>query len=97
VEEAVRVASLRGRARWIVRERDAPFRWVLRGEVWRGLGSGTLTYTLTPVTNGTLFEREFVYPIPLLFAPLDQLYVRRRIQAESTEAMRRLGKLLEFA
>lgn len=95
VMEAFNVAGRRGRVRWTVREREAPRRWVIEGAV-EGGGGGTITYTLTPEGDGTRFEREFVYAIrqPLLRL-LDRLLLRRRIERESAEALRRLKARLE--
>ncbi len=61
---------------------------------WRS--GGTITYTATPHDAGTTFEREFVYATPnRLLALLDRLVLRRRIEAESAEALRRLKTVLE--
>jgi uncharacterized protein YndB with AHSA1/START domain len=93
--ESFLVAGRRGRAHWTVREREEPRRWVIFGQVDSG-GTGTIIYTLTPQDGGTSFEREFTYEMnnPLL-ALLDSLIVRRRIEAESAEALRRLKERLE--
>ncbi|HLF02664.1 MAG TPA: hypothetical protein VI547_11850, partial [Anaerolineales bacterium] len=57
---------------------------------------GRITYTLTPRDGGTFFEREFIYPtLNPLFALLDWLILRRRVKAESLEALRRLKERLE--
>ena len=95
VTEEFRVAGRRGRVVWTVREREAPRRWVIEGQV-EGDGGGTITYTLAPHNGGTTFEREFVYDManPLL-ALLDRLLLRRRVEAESAEALRRLKDVLE--
>lgn len=95
VTEEYRVAGRRGRVVWTVREREAPRRWVIDGRV-EGGGSGTITYTLTPHLEGTTFERDFVYamPNPLLAVPY-WLVFRRRVEAESTEALRRLKDVLK--
>jgi hypothetical protein len=79
-----------------VREREAPRRWVIEGQV-QGGGDGTITYTLAPHDGGTTFEREFVYDManPLL-ALLDRLLLRRRVEAESAEALG-LGGFPHFA
>ena len=95
VTEEYRVAGRRGRVVWTAREREAPYRWVIDGRV-EGGGSGTITYTLTPRLEGTTFERDFVYAMPNpLLAVLDRLVLRRRIEAESVEALRRLKDVLE--
>jgi|SRR5690348_3943955 len=96
VTEEFRVAGRTGRARWTVRERTAPVRWVIEGVI-EGRGSGgTVAYMLTPRSQTTFFEREFTYPTPtLLFKLLDPLVIRRRVRAESREALRRLKARLE--
>jgi uncharacterized protein YndB with AHSA1/START domain len=95
VTEDFDVAGHKGRALWTVAERDAPRRWAIDGKV-EGGGSGHVTYTLTGNGDKTRFEREFVYPRPnLLFALLDEITIRRRIEAESAEAVRRLKFELE--
>ena len=95
VTESFLVAGRRGKARWTVQEREEPRRWVIFGQV-QGGGTGTITYTLTPQDGGTFFERAFAYEMNnLLLALLDRLILRRRIEAESTEALRRLKVRLE--
>jgi uncharacterized protein YndB with AHSA1/START domain len=95
VTEEFLVAGRRGRVVWTVRERVAPRRWVIDGRL-EGGGGGTITYTVTPHDVGTTFEREFVYATPnRLLALLDRLVLRRRIEAESAEALRRLKTVLE--
>jgi uncharacterized protein YndB with AHSA1/START domain len=108
VTEEFRVAGRRGTVVWTVREREAPGRWLIEGQIVSGREgtsgtsgtSGTVAYTLSPVTGGgqggTRFERVFTYPTPtLLIALLDALVIRRRIRAESAEAVRRLKARLE--
>lgn len=96
VTEEFRVAGRAGRARWTVRERTAPVRWVIEGTI-EGRGSGgTVAYMLTPRGATTYFEREFTYPTPTpLFKLLNLLVIRWRVRAESTEALRRLKARLE--
>lgn len=95
VTEEFYVAGRRGRVVWTAREREAPRRWVIEGQV-QGGGSGTITYILTPHADGTTFEREFAYTMPNpLLALLDRLVLRRRVEAQSTEALRRLKQVLE--
>jgi hypothetical protein len=80
-----------------VRERTPPHRWVIEGEADGG-GSAIITYRLTAPGDGTRFERELVYRMPnLRLAVLDRLFIRRRMAAESTEALRRLKLILERA
>jgi uncharacterized protein YndB with AHSA1/START domain len=94
VTEEFQVAGRRGRVVWTVRERVAPRRWVIDGRVEGG--GGTITYTVTPHADGTTFEREFVYTMsnPLMTL-LGRLVLRRRVEAESAEALRRLKDQLE--
>ncbi len=95
VTEEFRVAGRRGSVVWTVREREVPPRWVIEGQV-QGGGDGTITYTLAPHNGGTTFEREFVYAMPNpLLALLDRLVLRRRVEAESAEALGRLKEVLE--
>jgi uncharacterized protein YndB with AHSA1/START domain len=97
VTERFLVAGRRGEVVWTVRERQAPHRWVIDGTITSaGGGSGTVAYTLSPREGQTFFEREFTYPAPnVLFALLDALLIRRRVRAESKEALRRLKRLLK--
>ena len=96
VTEAFLVAGRRGSVVWTVREREAPHRWVIDGRITTGPGGGTLSYTLSPTAAGTHFERVFVYDPPNLpLKLLDLLVIRRRIAAESSEALRRLKQALE--
>ena len=96
VTERFLVAGRRGSVVWTVTERDAPQRWVIVGAIEGSNGGGTITYNLSQRADGVFFEREFVYPAPnALFAVLDALIVRRRIQAESEEATRRLKAKME--
>jgi uncharacterized protein YndB with AHSA1/START domain len=95
VTEEFRVAGRRGRAVWTVLVRDAPDRWVIAGEV-NGRHAGVVTYTLASAGAGTRFDREFVYSSPnLLFAVLNRLSIRAKIEGESAEAVRRLKQVLE--
>src|SRR5262249_31912163 len=96
VTEDFKVAGRRGSVTWKVIERNPSSRWAITGTVAGG-GSGTITYTLQAVAEGTRFRREFVYAMPNAFARLlDRLFVRRRIEAESAEAVRRLKQALEM-
>lgn len=94
--EHFRVAGREGYVVWTVTECDAPRRWVIAGAIVGG-GSGVITYALTARDGDTTaFERTFEYPIPNpLLALLDTLVLRRRITAESQEALRRLKARLE--
>lgn len=95
VIEEFRAAGRRDRARWTVRECEPPHRWVIEGQ-GDGGGEARITYTLAASGQGTRFERELVYRMPNLFLRgLDGLLIRRRIAAESAEAVRRLKAVLE--
>ncbi len=94
VTEEFLVAGRRGQAIWTVKERVVPSRWVIEGEV-NGRKSGIVTYTLGPQDNGTYFEREFVYSMPnFLLGLIDQFVLRRRIEAESKQAVQQLRSAL---
>ncbi|MCB0111931.1 MAG: SRPBCC family protein, partial [Caldilineaceae bacterium] len=96
VTEAFHVAGRRGEVVWTVVERDAPQRWVINGKIVGRQHGGTVAYTLRPDGDGTLFARVFTYPTPTLFFTIvDRLLVRRRVQQESTLAVRQLKGLLE--
>jgi uncharacterized protein YndB with AHSA1/START domain len=96
VVEEFLVAGRRGRVIWIVKERAEPHRWVIAGEIIGRNNGGVITYQLSAKENGTFFEREFVYNTPgLIFPLLDRLVVRRRVEWESAEALRRLKNVLE--
>ena len=58
VTESFLAPGRKGSAHWTLRERVEPRRWVIFGQV-EGGGTGTITYTLTPLDGGTAFEREF--------------------------------------
>ena len=95
VTEDFRVAGRSGSVIWRVIAREAPTRWAIAGKVAGG-GSGTITYTLSQTPAGTAFRREFIYAMPNWFAALlDRLFIRRRIAAESAEALGRLQQALE--
>jgi uncharacterized protein YndB with AHSA1/START domain len=95
VTESFLVAGRRGKVVWTVREREEPRRWVIFGQV-EGGGTGTITYALTPQDGGTAFERDFTYEMNnQLLALLDRLVLHRRIDAESSEALRHLKERLE--
>jgi hypothetical protein len=70
---------------------------VIAGEV-NGRHAGAVTYTLASAGAGTRFDRELVYASPnLLFAALNRLGIRAKIESESAEAVRRLKQVLEAA
>lgn len=97
VTERFLVAGRRGEVVWAVRTREAPHTWVIEGNITTGGGgSGVVSYLLTPREGATDFTRTFTYPMPnLAYALLDLLLLRRRVRAESAEAVRRLKCRLE--
>ncbi|HXV82968.1 MAG TPA: SRPBCC family protein [Candidatus Binatia bacterium] len=95
VTETICVLGYRGGAKWLVRERSAPHRWVIDGS-GENRGVATITYTLTRRSEGTVFDRELVYTMPNPLFPLfDSLILRRRMKTDSAEALRCLKRLLE--
>lgn len=92
--EEVLVARRRGTIVWKVIEREAPYRWVIKGQM-EGGGAATISYNCKLGADGTVFERELVYraPNPVL-ALLHWLILRRRIKAESVKALNRLKSVL---
>jgi uncharacterized protein YndB with AHSA1/START domain len=90
VTEDFRVAGRKGTVVWTVAGRRAPTFWSIDGDI-DGRKAGTVTYTLTPIGAGTRFERDFTYRAPtLLFSLLNWAALRKQIDAESAEAVRRL-------
>jgi uncharacterized protein YndB with AHSA1/START domain len=95
ITEEIETGGRRWRAFWTVVERTPPHRWVIEGAA-EGGGSATLTYRLTPRDGGTHFERELVYRMPNRWlAVIDVLVIRRRMAAQSAEALRRIKDILE--
>jgi uncharacterized protein YndB with AHSA1/START domain len=95
VTEDFRVAGRTGKVVWTVQNRDAPRVWQIRGDV-EGRDAGVITYTLTPVAEGTRFDREFVYDSPnLVFAALNRMSLRAQVKAESAQAVANLKQRLE--
>jgi hypothetical protein len=51
---------------------------------------------LTPVAEGTRFERKFVYPSSnLLFAIANRISIRSKVEQESDRAVRNVKRVLE--
>lgn len=95
VTEKFLVAGRRGEIVWTVCENDPPWKWVIAGETQGGV-PGRVTYLLRPHGNGTSFVRIFDYSSRnLLQYLLDRLVVRRKVTAESEEAVHRLKQVLE--
>jgi uncharacterized protein YndB with AHSA1/START domain len=101
VVEDFEVAGRRGRVTWRVTAREPDRLWRIAGNI-DGRESGTVSYSLAPATTGTgtgtHFVREFEYRTPsLLFALLNRISLRSRIEAESAQAVRQLKERLESA
>src|SRR5262245_58713152 len=95
ITEEIETGGRSWRAVWTVHERAPPHRWVIEGEADGG-GRAVITYRLSAYDGGTRFERELVYRMPNLWlAILNRLFIRRRMAAESAEALRRLKLVLE--
>lgn len=95
VSEDFVVAGQPGSVTWTVIDRDLPKRWVISGHV-HGAGGGKIAYSFASDGNVTLFVREFTYQMEnWALSLLDWLLVRRRIDKESTEALRRLKSAME--
>ncbi len=95
VTEEFLVAGRHGKATWTVRERVFPRLWSIEGDVAGSAGKGVVTYLLQPQDDGTLFEREFIYSMSSpLYVLLDRLFIRRRIEAKSWQAVRQLKQVL---
>jgi uncharacterized protein YndB with AHSA1/START domain len=89
------VAGRRGSCVWTARERIPGRRWMIDADTQGG--HATIAYALEPDgAGGTRFVRLLEYRMPnVLLAALDALVLRRRIRAESQEALRRLKRRLE--
>jgi hypothetical protein len=97
VTEDFIVAGRKGRVVWTAVKRDANREWIIEGDV-DGRNAGVITYTLTALPEGTRFERDFVYPSPnLLFAALNRISIRDKVEAESAQALQNLKRVLESA
>jgi uncharacterized protein YndB with AHSA1/START domain len=94
VIEEYLVAGQRGRTEWLVAEREAPRRWVITTVTEETHTEGRVTYTLTPTDAGTHFAREFAYTPAAVVPEPAATAIRRQVEAESAEALRRLTALL---
>lgn len=95
VTEEFRVAGRTGSVVWKVVEREEPRLWVIEGTIVGRASGGRIAYELWPHDGATRFSRIFDYPTPGLFFGLaDRLVLRRRVEAESNEAVQRLAEVL---
>jgi hypothetical protein len=95
VTEDFVVAGRAGRVVWTVIKRDPPREWIIEGDI-DGRNAGVIMYSLAAVAEGTRFERQLIYPSPnLLFAMLNRVTIRSRVEQESDQAVRNLKRVLE--
>jgi hypothetical protein len=98
VTEEFKVAGRSGSVVWKVTTREEPRLWVIEGTIVGRSSGGRITYELWPHEGATRFTRIFYYPTPgLFFGVADRLVLRRRVEAESNEALQRLAALLSPA
>lgn len=90
------VAGRPGQVVWTVKERLAPQRWLIEGQIAGRDSGGAIAYALAPAPGGTRFERTFTYRthVPIVRV-MDALALQRQVQAESDLALARLKHLLE--
>lgn len=96
VVEEIRSVGGIGLMVWTVSERFAPHQWRIDGLSNIGI-RGIIEYRFAERTDGTFYERELYYwkPHSFLYPLLDRLYKRRRVWAESEEALKRIKANLE--
>ncbi len=93
VVEAFVAAGRRGETTWRVTGREAPRYW--RIDTTLNRAEASIAYRLRSEGGATLFERDMSYRMPTLWwALLDRLVLRRRMERESQEAVRRLTERL---
>ena len=94
VTEEFLAAGRRGSAVWRVTAREAPYLW--RIESSASEASATITYRLRTEAGMTVFERDMQYNFGQTWLIiLDALFVRRRMQRQSREALFRAKHILE--
>jgi uncharacterized protein YndB with AHSA1/START domain len=95
VTEDFVVAGRAGRVVWTVVKREPPREWIIEGDV-DGRKAGVVTYELAAAPEGTRFRRALTYPSrSLLFALLNRISIRSRIEQESDQAVRNLKRAVE--
>lgn len=95
VVEAFNVAGRRGQVVWRVVSREPGRLWRIEGTIDDHV-AGVVTYTLEDRAGGTHFVRRFEYPSrTLLFALVNAITLRERVEAESQTAVQRLKSVLE--
>jgi len=95
VTEEFLVAGKTGQVSWKVIEKRFPDHWLISGDVV-GAGAGIIKYRLSGESGGTRFERIFTYKMAnWLLALMDKVFIRRRIQTESRQALNCLKVIME--
>jgi uncharacterized protein YndB with AHSA1/START domain len=93
VTEEFIAAGRRGRTVWRVTAREAPYLW--RIESSESEASATITYRLHTEAGMTVFERDMQYHFgPPMISP-KAMFLRRRMERESREALFRAKQILE--
>ncbi|MFN0070038.1 MAG: SRPBCC family protein [Chloroflexota bacterium] len=97
VTEEFLVAGRLGRAVWTVVERAVPTCWVIQGRIVGSQQGGRVSYRLSrQATGATLLERELIYELRNPWQRLmDRLFVRARVEHESSQAVNLLRERLE--
>ena len=98
VEEEIRTGGARAQARWRVTARDAPYLWRIEGTPASAAGDArvSITYRLRMEGRDTVFERDMEYRFnPLWLRMLDRLFIRRRMERQSQQALSNAKKILE--
>jgi uncharacterized protein YndB with AHSA1/START domain len=93
VIETFEIAGRRGDATWTTREVDPPRRWAFDASE----GGGTsIVYTLTPIANGTRFERDIHYRgSNLLFGLVNATKIRAVMESDSARAVANVKRDVE--
>jgi len=95
VTEEFVVAGQSGTAVWTVRERQAPHYWVIDGVAENG-NRASIPYSLREHGGSTTFERVLEFTLlPPAFPGATLVEFARQVEAESSEALRRLKVVLE--
>src|SRR6266508_793889 len=95
VIETYEIAGRGGDATWTTRELDPPRRWAFE-ETSEGGGGARIVYTLTPLANGTHFERDIHYRGPnLLFGIANALKIRAVMDRDSATAVANVKRDVE--
>ena len=93
VTEEFIAAGRRGRTVWRVTAREAPYLW--RIESSESEASATITYRLHTEAGMTVFERDMQYHFgPPMISP-KAMFLRRRMERESREALFRAKQILD--